>query len=174
MDAVLREIRSFHGVELRFAPPDGEKEVQSWLMDGWSASPQSDGDLGAKLAHAFGDAFAAGSQRVVIIGSDCPYLTAEDILTAWKQLRRSDLVLGPAMDGGYWLIGLRAAQPDLFAGISWSTDEVLNQTLARAKALGLSTVLLRTLNDVDTREDWERFISAAAQTRTQYQSPAAD
>ena len=68
------------------------------------------------------------------------------------------MVLGPALDGGYWLIGLRAAQPPLFEGIAWSGDQVLGQTLQRAQALSLRIQLLRILADVDTEKDWNAYV----------------
>jgi len=67
------------------------------------------------------------------------------------------VVLGPAKDGGYWLIGLRALQPALFEGIAWSTSSVLSETLDRSRAAGLCVQLLRELSDVDTEADWRRF-----------------
>ena len=174
VEAVLREMRSFADVELHFAPIDGGAEIRPWLRENWRAVPQSNGDLGARLNNAFAEAFGTGAERVVIMGSDCPYVRAEDVATAWANLRSSDVVLGPAVDGGYWLVGLSQMQPELFSGISWSTDRVLSETIARAKPLGLKTVLLRTLSDVDTPEDWQRFISAEAQDSSRRQSPAAD
>lgn len=161
VQTVLRKIENLKHVELRFTPADAEREIRPWLNPGWRAAPQCEGDLGKRLHNAFENAFAGGAERVVIIGSDCPYLTAGDICTAWEKLRTFDLVLGPAGDGGYWLIGLRAPQPKLFEDIPWSSDEVLGQTLARAKALGLTIHLLRILGDVDTGEDWREFKSAA-------------
>ena len=95
--------------------------------------------------------------RVVIIGSDCPEVTTGDIRAAWRELRTHDVVLGPATDGGYWLIGLRQTRPELFAGIAWSSETVLAETLRRAKSAGLHIQLLRILADVDTAEDWEAY-----------------
>jgi glycosyltransferase A (GT-A) superfamily protein (DUF2064 family) len=68
------------------------------------------------------------------------------------------VVVGPALDGGYWLIGLRAAQPALFENIAWSTDAVLGETLQRARSLGLRIQLLRILGDVDTESDWDAYV----------------
>jgi len=174
VEAVLKKVSEFHGVELRSAPSDGERDIENWLHDGWIATPQGDGDLGQRMHAAFSDGFANGAKRVVIIGSDCPYLTAEDIRAAWEALKTSDLVLVPAEDGGYWLIGLREIQSALFTNIPWSSKEVFDETIARAKALGLKTLLLRMLSDVDTREDWEKFISAEAQRRIPRPAPRAD
>jgi rSAM/selenodomain-associated transferase 1 len=174
VQVILSQFMQFRDVELRYTPADGQREIQPWLRQGWRASPQGEGDLGDRLNKAFADAFAAGAERIAIIGSDCPYLSAEDIRSAWAQLRSCDLVLGPAEDGGYWLIGLRQRQPALFTGMPWSSRHVFNETVARAKRLGLKTSLLRTLSDVDTPEDWKRFISAAASAQRPHQSPGAN
>ncbi|HTD85437.1 MAG TPA: TIGR04282 family arsenosugar biosynthesis glycosyltransferase [Candidatus Binatia bacterium] len=171
---VLHQMAPFHAVELRFSPSDAEPEIRMWLQDGWTAAPQGGGHIGQRMQSAFTDAFATGTKRVVIIGSDCPYLNGDDIHAAWNALKSADLVLGPAEDGGYWLIGLRQNQPALFANMPWSSNEVFSETIARAKALGLKTFLLRTLSDVDTREDWEKFISAEAQGRKPPPGPHAD
>lgn len=171
---VLGKLLEFPGVELRFAPADAEHEMGPWVRSGWSAAAQSEGDLGQRLVGAFAQAFCGGARRVVIIGSDCPYLDAEDIREAWAQLKTCDLVLGPAEDGGYWLVGLRQNQPGLFKDITWSSASVFGETMARAKVLGLKSFLLRTLSDVDTREDWERFTAAEALSETRRQLPAAD
>jgi len=95
---------------------------------------------------------------VVIIGSDCPWLSDAEIEQAWNELETHDLVLGPARDGGYWLVGLREPKPAVFDGISWSTETVLEQTLERARGQSLRFLLLRELRDVDTLEDWHAFL----------------
>jgi uncharacterized protein len=110
------------------------------------------------MQRAFEAAFGSGAERVVIIGSDCPEIGVADVRAAWKQLRSHDLVVGPAIDGGYWLIGLRAPQPKLFDEITWSSDQVLGQTLQRAKLLGLRVQLLRILADIDTEADWNAYV----------------
>src|SRR5437879_11984947 len=97
--------------------------------------------------------FADGAKRVVIIGTDCPGVTRHLIHQAFTALGRRDVALGPALDGGYYLIGLAAPQAALFRGISWSTGAVAAQTRTRADALGLSCHLLRPLRDVDTARD---------------------
>jgi glycosyltransferase A (GT-A) superfamily protein (DUF2064 family) len=114
------------------------------------------------LERCFRDAFAAGHDRVVVIGSDCPYLTAADIHDAWVALEGCDLVLGPALDGGYWLIGLAAPQPGLFRGIAWSTSTVLAQTREKAAGSGLRVHDLRILSDVDTETDWRKYQAAGS------------
>ena len=152
--AVLNRIDSIRDVQLRYSPDDAESEVRPWLRQSWTLSPQGSGDLGERLTRAFAESFAEGARRVVIIGSDCPWLSDGDIEEAWNNLETHDVVLGPARDGGYWLIGLREPKPELFSGISWSTGMVLEQTLAHARARSLQFRLLRELRDVDTLGDW--------------------
>jgi rSAM/selenodomain-associated transferase 1 len=118
---------------------------------------QSDGDLGARMCHAFQEAFARGHSRAVIVGSDSPSLPPARVAEALAQSAARDLVLGPSFDGGYYLIGLRAAPPRLFAGIAWSQPTVLLETLRRACELGLSVSLLDPWYDVDTPEDLARL-----------------
>jgi rSAM/selenodomain-associated transferase 1 len=157
VERLLQGIAALDRVELHYTPSGARREIRCWLRPGWSAQPQAAGDLGARLTAAFDGAFAAGTRRVCIIGSDCPEVTAADIHRAWRKLRDHDLVLGPAEDGGYWLIGLGAPQPGLFVGMPWSTSAVLERTVARAGELGLRVARLRTLRDIDTWEDWRRF-----------------
>jgi len=160
VNRLVENLRGLPEVELRFSPDDAETEVAAWLCPGWTARPQGEGGLGRRLQRAFADAFAAGAQRVVIIGSDCAEITPRDVREAWRELSTHELVLGPALGGGYWLIGLRQPQPALFDGVAWSTDQVLAQTLQRAKAARLSFHLLRILADVDTATEWRVFQEA--------------
>ena len=155
VDTLVRNLRKLSNVELCYAPTDGEKEIAHWLQPGWTSLPQSEGDLGARL----NDAFARGP--ALIIGSDCPYITPKDVREADEALQSHDVVIGPATDGGYWLIGLKQPRPELFTNIRWSSDSVLAETLSRVRAAGLKLHLLRILGDVDTAEDWEAFQSTA-------------
>lgn len=155
---LIGQLESLSNVELRFSPDDAQSEIESWQRPGWTARPQGSGDLGNRLLSAFTDAFAGSSQHVVIIGSDCPTVTADDVQAAWHKLIDHDLVIGPATDGGYWLIGLNQSQPVLFQEIAWSTETVLADTLARAEALKLRVHRLRTMADVDTERDWLEFL----------------
>ena len=116
-------------------------------------------DLGARMKNAFSTNFDSGMEKVVLIGTDCPSIEGSHILQAFDALDQSDLVIGPARDGGYYLIGLKQRADFLFEGISWSTDLVLSQTLAFAAEQGLQTHLLPVLEDIDTLEDWDRYCS---------------
>ncbi|MBU6400629.1 MAG: TIGR04282 family arsenosugar biosynthesis glycosyltransferase [Verrucomicrobia bacterium] len=158
VETLLQRLRDLRCVQVRFTPADAEPEIRPWVRPGWVALPQDEGDLGVRMQSAFAAAFRNGAQRVVIIGSDCPEVTAEDVAAAWHALLTHDLVLGPATDGGYWLIGLCRPQPALFHQMPWSTDQVFGQTLRRAAEAGLRVHRLRQLEDVDTPVAWQRFL----------------
>jgi len=115
--------------------------------------PQSVGPLGSRLATAFARHFADAADRVVIVGTDCPGIDRRLVTEAFSALSSHDVVLGPTLDGGYYLIGLREPQPALFRDIPWAGGAVLAQTRAKAHTLRLSVRLLRPLRDVDTAPD---------------------
>lgn len=135
-----------------YDPPDAGERMRAWLPAG-RLRRQGAGDVGARMADAFARCFARGAGRVAIVGSDAPGVGSAEAREAFAALAAHDVVLGPARDGGYWLVGLRAPQPALFAGIAWSTASVLDETLARAAAAGLSVARLGLRRDVDTLED---------------------
>ncbi len=157
LTVTCRALRELNHVELRVTPDDGLHELESWCAPGWTLAPQGTGSLGERLATTVVDHFQNGATSVVIIGSDCPDITAQDIRNAHNALANADVVLGPATDGGYWLIGLRHPAVGIFDDIAWSTDAVFQQTQARAASLNLSLATLRPLDDVDTHEDWLRW-----------------
>ena len=150
---LLDNLAELPHVELRYTPYDAESEISQWLCEGWAAVPQGEGDLGERMHRAIAEARCPA----IVIGSDCPGIKMTDIRSAHEALAKHDVALGPAVDGGYWLIGLRAPCPALFNDIQWSTNNVLDETLARSKKAGLSVYLLRELADVDTAEDWTAF-----------------
>lgn len=115
--------------------------------------PQQGADLGERMNAAISTALDDGANAAIVIGTDCPDLSPEVLDRAWKLLERRDVVLGPAVDGGYYLIGLKAAASQLFEGIDWGTREVLRQTLDRCRELRKSVGLLPVLSDVDEAED---------------------
>ena len=117
---------------------------------------QNGSDLGERMKNAFALLFER-HERVVLIGSDLPELSTTLIEKAYALLEENDLVLGPTLDGGYYLIGLRSVQPHLFEKMSYSHPEVLAQTLERAKELKLSFAMLEPLRDLDTLEDLKHF-----------------
>jgi uncharacterized protein len=142
-----------------FDPPSSRPQIQAWL-GGQTLEAQVGGDLGERMARAFADAFASGARRAAVIGTDVPGIARGDVLGALESLDEHDVAIGPATDGGYYLIALKRPEPELFRGIRWSSGEVLAATLDRAARRGLSVRVLRTIGDVDTVEDlaaeWER------------------
>lgn len=117
-------------------------------------------DLGARLQSAFAELWGKGYRRVVVIGTDSPALTRRRLRRAFAALRRADAVLGPARDGGYYLIGLRATSeklPSLFRGVAWGTRRALRQTQARLRRAGLRCALLPLGYDVDVVADLARL-----------------
>lgn len=110
-------------------------------------------DLGAKMEDALSVLFRLGYSRAVIVGTDLPALPESVYDEAFDRLARHDLVLGPSLDGGYYLIGLSRTAPELFRDIPWSTPDVLARTQAKAHALGLKVALLSPQRDVDTIDD---------------------
>jgi hypothetical protein len=143
------------------APATGS-EFQRWASFG--QRPQPAGDLGQRMHQAFAIAFAAGATAAVIIGTDCPELSPAHLNAAFEQLASHDVVVGPALDGGYYLLGMRTLVADFFINKAWSTDAVLPSTLADAARLGLRVAQLPALSDVDTVADllaWQRRVAAA-------------
>ncbi len=141
-------------LEVRFSG-SGPHRMQQWLGRDLPCLPQQGDDLGQRMAGALGDALADGARRAVLIGTDVPGLDAALLASAFERLADYDVVLGPARDGGYYLVGLRRPAPGLFQGIPWGTGRVLQHTLHAARTLGLSHTLLDELQDVDTPEDLE-------------------
>jgi hypothetical protein len=120
--------------------------------------PQEGTDLGARMAHAMGEHLARGP--VLLIGTDCPALTAEAVRSAAARLADgADAVLLPAEDGGYVLIGLAAPHPGLFRGVSWGSGRVMDETRERLRALGLRWSEPATFWDVDRPDDVDRLRS---------------
>jgi rSAM/selenodomain-associated transferase 2/rSAM/selenodomain-associated transferase 1 len=129
------------------------RQVQRWLQrPGLGIEPQSGGDLGRRMHHAIASALKQGCRQVVLIGTDVPSVTVDQLKAAFYLLQTNDMVLGPSRDGGYWLIGLRRPK-DLFSDIAWGTDRVLAQTLAAGRRLQLRTAQLAPLQDIDNPGD---------------------
>jgi uncharacterized protein len=150
----MREARgSGAAVRVHVTPDAAVGEAAAWLGPADAYLPQREGTLGERLSRAFRSAFAAGHGPVVVVGSDLPGLTARLLQGALRSLDRSPAVLGPAADGGYYLLGLRAPCPHAFEDIPWSTSGVLRATLQRLESAGIPPALLPTLRDVDRADD---------------------
>jgi rSAM/selenodomain-associated transferase 1 len=154
----LRTLRALRGARLVvcYAPADAVEELRV-LAPGARLVPQPETDLGGRLTHAFALAFAEGARRVLALGADAPQLAPELLERAFAALDERELVLGPSLDGGYYLIGLREPRPALFEGVEWSTPRVRAQTLARARAGGLRVHELEPHFDVDEPADLEKL-----------------
>ena len=159
-EKILREIEIV--VENRttslqiFYSNGGELEMRNWLGSDISLYPQQGKDLGERMAAAFEGGFQQGAERIILVGSDCPDLDHVILRNGLEKLNSQQLVLGPAVDGGYYLIGLSRAAGDycsLFEGIDWGTEQVLEQTLQRAAKNNFSHTLLPQLHDIDRPED---------------------
>jgi rSAM/selenodomain-associated transferase 2/rSAM/selenodomain-associated transferase 1 len=143
-------------LEIRF---DGgsKARMRRWLGPGPVYSEQGQGDLGQRMRASLLDAFREGFRRVILVGTDIPGMQTDHLKQALDALRHHDLVLGPSTDGGYWLIGL-SRFADVFQDMAWGTHQVLNQTCALGKSLGLRIYHLNPLTDLDTLEDLRRCI----------------
>ncbi|MGB5686595.1 MAG: TIGR04282 family arsenosugar biosynthesis glycosyltransferase [Candidatus Electrothrix sp.] len=164
---VIRRLRpaltagSVRSVQLQVYYCGGTKqEIQTWLGSDIPLARQQGNDLGERMQYAFEQTWQQGPEKVLLIGSDCPGMNPAIITSGLEYLQQHDLVLGPASDGGYYLIGLSARlkkekrnYADLFQNIDWGTDQVLAQTLIRAHKNNLSFALLPQLHDIDRPED---------------------
>ena len=124
-----------------------------WPKEIYQQHVQDEGDLGQKMQAAFEAAFTAGYSLVVIIGSDCKQLTHEIIEQAFDALQTHEVVIGPALDGGYYLLGMSKLYPELFQNKTWSSSTVFAETLYDVERLHLSHKLMPELSDVDHIED---------------------
>ncbi|MGV6862530.1 MAG: TIGR04282 family arsenosugar biosynthesis glycosyltransferase [Putridiphycobacter sp.] len=134
-----------------------------WENDIFGSLPvfvQKGHDLGEKMVHAFQQSLTKSYERIILIGSDLPDLNAEIILNGFKALSSHDTVFGPALDGGYYLIGMKKNHPFIFTHKPWSQPQLLQQTLTELKTNQISYHLLQSLNDIDTLEDLKQSILA--------------
>ena len=158
LDRVPGEVEKY----LSCADDSDRDEIQSWIGFLFRLIPQGEGDLGQRLERSFRYLLQKGYRKAIIMASDVPDLSTEIMNDAVSALDDHDLVIGPCHDGGYYLIGVKKRHGELFRGISWSTDKVLEQTLSIAGEQGLSVSSLITLRDIDTGEDLEEWVRASA------------
>lgn len=137
-------------------PPEHCRDGSEWAPGMDAYRPQASGDLGARLTEAFAESFAGGARKVIVIGCDCPQLSKDTVVSSFSALEHADTVLGPTVDGGYYLLGLKESRPSLFRDIPWSTEKVFEKTLNILKFQTLSYISLDAFSDVDTLEDYER------------------
>ena len=157
-DAV-RNARQIADVLVAYAPAGGNLILEPLLPPDVQWTPQRGSNLGERMGAAMTDAAAWGFSPLLVIGTDSPTLPPTFLAEAIQALQAgaADLVLGPAEDGGYYLVGAAQPCPGLFDGVAWSTDAALTQTAANAARLGLRCHFLPTWHDVDTGEDLARL-----------------
>jgi len=144
-----------------FYPGNAREKVTNWLGKDFTYSPQRGSGIGEKMENAFVQSFSMGVERAVLIGSDIPDLPNSVIHRAFSSLDKSDAVLGPASDGGYYLIGFKKASflPDVFHGIPWSTSSVYRETIEVFRLSKYRVHILRHWNDVDTLDDLRALVT---------------
>lgn len=133
---------------------DKIEKTDLWNAKNFFKRVQPNDDLGGKMKAAFNELFKEGYEKLIIIGSDCFELTTEIIEDAFESLNQNDLVIGPANDGGYYLLGMKKMHGFIFENKQWSTETVYNETMLQLKKNNFSFFVLPTLTDVDTEEDW--------------------
>lgn len=127
-----------------------------WGEEGFHKHLQEGADLGIRMQQAFGIALQQ-VERAVIIGSDCPELSSDHLDEAFQALREKEVAIGPARDGGYYLLGLREPSPFLFEKMTWSTSQVFQETMERIKSRKKTVHVLPVLSDIDYASDWENY-----------------
>lgn len=143
-----------------FYPPDAEETISSWIGREFPIMPQTGGDLGSRMKNAFERIFSEGFTSAALIGSDLPELPAAAIREAFEALATNDAVIGPAEDGGYYLIGFNRAAllPHAFRGIAWGTKTVFRQTMDALRSASLRVHELPPWADMDTIEDLKTLL----------------
>lgn len=143
-----------------FLPADLKEKFQQWLGQQYSFLPQMGSDLGGRMKQCLTDVLREGFQRVVLIGSDSPDVPVTLLENAFKELQTHDIVLGPSLDGGYYLIGFQGTsfEPSVFDGIQWGSASVLAQTLQKLHGTKKKYILLPQWSDVDTLDDLKHLI----------------
>jgi uncharacterized protein len=146
--------KGMYSLKICFYPPDAYETIVSWIGKGYAYLPQRGNDLGERMKNAFLDAFSEEFSEVVLIGSDIPDLTVRVLHEAFA-FDLYDASIGPAFDGGYYLIGFQRKTflPEIFQGIKWGTDTVLKQTMDQLKNSQHTVRVLPVRNDIDRPED---------------------
>lgn len=148
------------GIRLYFTPSNKQKELKDWLGRDWELKPQMGEDLGERMENAFEQMFAEGFEQVVIVGTDLPDLEQSDLINAFDALQKGDIVIGPAHDGGYYLLGIPKNKytSSIFKNIPWSTPKVLELTLNHLDRTGISFKTLPLKRDIDDLEDYQEYL----------------
>lgn len=148
-----REIEKLEGIDISIFYSDFIEEISFVQIKPVFTEIQIGEDLGEKMSNAFRFLFEKGYQKVIIIGTDCPEIKSTDIQDAFQSLEKNEVCIGPALDGGYYLLGMCRYYESLFQNIPWSSSEVTKMTLEILNLGQISFELLKTLRDIDTEED---------------------
>ncbi len=135
------------------------EQMKYWTGNKFKYYSQQGNELGSRMINAFNMVFKAGFRKVIIIGTDAPDINSRLILDAFEALSDHECVIGPSLDGGYYLLGLRAIQNSLFKNIKWSTNSVFNDTIKQLKHINSGYLILQKLRDIDIMQDlkdWSR------------------
>ena len=153
-------------VRICFYPEEKLEILKGWLGHGYEYNPQTGADLGERMVAAFQEAFSDGQRRAILMGSDSPDLPQSFLEESLTVLNTHDAVIGPAMDGGYYLIGFRNETflPEAFEGIDWDTESVFRKTLSLLKEHKRRVYVLPVWNDIDTMEDLRQLIKRSEDT----------
>jgi len=166
-DLLLRLSGGNYRFQIAFYPADKEREIREMFGHELLYTPQSGEDLGERMKNAFSRCFSEGPRSVVIIGSDIPDLPVWIIEEAFFSLDDHDAVIGPSVDGGYYLIGFRneTFNPDIFAGPIWGTEDVFRQTMTILRETGTLVHVLPPWQDIDNVEDIAALIEKSEKTK---------
>lgn len=190
VEVLLRQLQGLENCRIRFcyAPDDADDAIRFWLLPLMNASsgesenvylaptalgekyrqeidfrPQGQGDLGERMQRAFAEGFTDGYEQIAVIGTDCPDCGARWINAGFSRMAKeaSHGMIGPSLDGGYYLLGMKSPYPALFENITWSEDTVFKETMAAAKNLNLHLEELPALTDIDHEEDWDNLLESS-------------
>jgi rSAM/selenodomain-associated transferase 1 len=166
VERALERLRLMPGTVVRLAISEPSEIAESWAERfSLPLVTQRGDDLGRRMYQALRDALDDGFERAVLVGTDCPTIDRDYVEAGFERLSTSDLVIGPAQDGGYGLIGGTRVVPELFEAIDWGTERVLAQTRAAANRCGFELEELETIWDVDTPADWQRYLRFVGRLR---------
>ncbi|MBK6700597.1 MAG: TIGR04282 family arsenosugar biosynthesis glycosyltransferase [Saprospiraceae bacterium] len=132
-------------------------EQDAWSENTFIKRVQFGEDLGARMANAFNEVLQTHS-KAIIIGSDCPYITGQIIDHSFHLLSNNDVILGPAKDGGYYLLGMKSTSPSLFVSMPWSETNLYEKTIEKLNQLNYTYTSLIKMEDIDTEEEWNRYV----------------
>ncbi len=145
-----------------------KSKIRNWLGSKYKIFKQQGKDLGEKMQNAFQEVFKNNYDKAIIIGTDLPDISSQLIIKAFHELDNNDFVIGPSKDGGYYLLGMKSLQKSLFEKISWSTENVLQETLKKLNSLSGKVKVLNKLNDIDTEIELINWIEENKTTDHQF------